>query len=194
MGAVSEVTVSTDGRMEPARTRGDGSPMLPQSHEQFRSGTSKSWYSSSESKHSKRIEKASSAHFPFCFRRRKGASSWRPAMRGKRSTQLEMAKRAHRKNVPIFCPTYRSKLDGRAADSVTELLHLSERDVSKKCATPHRCCLMDARSIIRTCLPSLFLQRWTRTDCELLCAVTASLQVTQNDLLCNSGRMSHWLV
>ena len=33
MGAVSEVTVSTDGRMEPARTRGDGSPMLPQSHE-----------------------------------------------------------------------------------------------------------------------------------------------------------------
>ena len=55
--------------------------------------------------------------------------------RGKRSTQLEMAKRAHRKNVPIFCPTYRSKLDGRAADSVTELLHLSERDVSKKCAT-----------------------------------------------------------
>ena len=33
MGGVSEVTVSIDGRMEPARTRGDGSPMLPQSHE-----------------------------------------------------------------------------------------------------------------------------------------------------------------
>ena len=102
MGAVSEVTVSIDGRMEPARTRGDGSPMLPQSHEQFRSGTSKSWSSSSGSKHGKRIEKASSAHFPFCFRRRKGASSWRPAMRGKRSTQLEMAKRAHRKTCPSF--------------------------------------------------------------------------------------------
>jgi len=193
MGGVSEVTVSIDGRMEPARTRGDGSPMLPQSHEQFRSGTSKSWYSSSGSKHGKRIEKASSAHFPSCFRRRKGGVV-RPAMRGKRrSTQLEMAKRAQRKNVPIFCPTYRSKLDGRAADSVTELLHLSERDVSKKCAAPHRCCLMDTRSIIRACL-SFSLQRWTRTDCELLCAVTASLQVTQNDLLCNSGRMSHWLV
>jgi len=92
MGAVSEVTVSTDGRMEPARTRGDGSPMLPQSHEHSDQDLQimvlvVRQQAQQEDRESKLCP------FPFLL----------PAPeRGKRSTQLEMAKRAHRKTCPSF--------------------------------------------------------------------------------------------
>jgi hypothetical protein len=151
MGGVSEVTVPIDGRMEPAKTRGDGSPMLPQSREhRFRSRPPN---------HGTRRQTASTARgsrkqaLPISLSPVAGKGR-RPAMRGKRSAQLEMAKR-HTENLLIFC-SVRILMNQWSCQFSKGFLHLSERDVSKKCATPHRCCLMDTRSIIRTCLPFAF--------------------------------------
>jgi len=108
MGGVSEVTVSIDGRMEPARTRGDGSPMLPQSHEHSDQDLQIMVLVVREQARQEDRE-SKLCPFPFLL----------PSPERGRRTSCDAGQEEHStgngekgapKNLPIFCPTYRSKL------------------------------------------------------------------------------------
>ena len=109
MGGVSEVTVSIDGRMEPARTRGDGSPMLPQSHEHSDQDLQIMVLVVREQAQQEDRE-SKLCPFPFLLPSQKRGVVLASCDAGQEEHSTGNGEKGAPKNLPIFCPTYRSKL------------------------------------------------------------------------------------